>query len=121
MVCCCKFIRTFSFLGCAPEDLITPADARANLVILSFRVAGSVKLRLNLGGSEAIYVIVSRELTKDANKEPPNQTAYLVDRTIVSSSHIGGRGKRTVDVYERSRRPRLRMTEKAKLLWARNN
>ena len=100
MVCCCEFIRTF-FLGCAPKDLITPADARANLVILSFRVAGSVKLRLSLVGSEAIYVRVSRELTKDANKEPPNQTAYLVDRTIVSSSHIGGRGKRTVAVYER--------------------
>jgi hypothetical protein len=47
VVCCCEFIRTFPFLGCAPEDLITPADARTNLIILSFRVAGSVKLRLN--------------------------------------------------------------------------
>lgn len=79
LVCCCEFISTFSFLGCAPKDLITPADARTNLIILSFRVAGSVKLRLDLGGSEAIYVRVSKGLTKDANKEPPNQTAYLVD------------------------------------------
>ena len=63
-------------------------------------MAGSVKLRLNLVGSEAIYVRVRRELTKDANKEPPNQTAYLVGRMMVSSSHIGGRGKHTVDVYE---------------------
>ena len=88
MVCCCEFIRTFSFLGCASKDLITSADAGTNLVILSFRVAGSVKLRLNLSGLEAIYISVSRGLTKDANKEPPNQTAYLVGRILVSSSHI---------------------------------
>ena len=44
-----EFIRTFSFLRRAPKDLITPADARANLVILSFCVAGSVKLRLKFG------------------------------------------------------------------------
>lgn len=64
--------------GRAAEDLVSPADARANLIVLRLGVTGRVELGLHA------HEYTLREikdfdvaLTRDARSEPPNQTAYL--------------------------------------------
>ena len=59
--------------------MVSSTNARSNFFILSFCVTVGVKLGLaerteKVNGESRLIRI---ELTKEANRDPPNQTAYL--------------------------------------------
>ena len=68
------FLLAISSLCGAAEDLVPPADARANLVVLRFRVAEVVEIRLQRTVSAVCHIRMN-SLTRDASIDPPNHTA----------------------------------------------
>lgn len=71
--------------GCTAEDLVPPADAWADFVVLGFRVAGRVEFGLQRHHHQLCYLLASMLMvirTREAKSEPPNQTAYLGEALV---------------------------------------